>query len=117
MAVIICLPLLRQAMPCALPLAWDKTGSSKAARIAMMAMTTSSSMRVKARRLGARPTDTRAFRWPVSFIVICLMSTNLFHDQHLHGLVAGLQFEPQVVEYFFRGFLIRPAGSAPAHLD
>src|ERR1017187_7680642 len=45
-----CLPLLRQEAPCARCLARDNTGISIAARIAMMAMTTSSSISVKARR-------------------------------------------------------------------
>jgi hypothetical protein len=42
-----CLLLLMQAMPWALVLAFDRAGRSMPARIAMIAMTTSSSMRVK----------------------------------------------------------------------
>src|SRR5687767_14004162 len=52
MAMAICLPLFRQAMPLALAFAFPKAGSSMAARIAMMAMTTSSSIRVNAARAG-----------------------------------------------------------------
>src|SRR6185503_11490025 len=43
-----CLLLFRHMMPCALALALDKAGNSNAARIAMMAMTTSNSINVKA---------------------------------------------------------------------
>src|SRR5678809_485170 len=43
----ICLLLLTHAMPLALSLALDSAGSSIAARIAMIAITTSSSIRVK----------------------------------------------------------------------
>src|SRR5689334_4690154 len=45
----ICLKLFRHVALCALDLARLKTGSSNAARIPMMAMTTSNSIRVKAR--------------------------------------------------------------------
>src|SRR5258708_7455040 len=45
-----CLRLFMQEIRCALALAEDKTGSNSAARIAMMAMTTSSSTNVNARR-------------------------------------------------------------------
>ena len=44
----ICLLLLTQYASCALALARDNAGSSSAARIAMIAMTTSSSINVKA---------------------------------------------------------------------
>src|SRR5258706_1599408 len=44
-----CFILLRQEMPCALILALAKAGNNMAASIAIMAMTTSSSMRVKPR--------------------------------------------------------------------
>src|ERR1017187_592499 len=50
MATINCFPPFRHKIPCALCLALDSTGNNNAARIAMMAMTTSSSMSVKARR-------------------------------------------------------------------
>src|SRR6266568_7187293 len=43
-----CFRLLRQTMACALALARARAGKSKAARIARMAMTTKSSIRVKA---------------------------------------------------------------------
>src|SRR5262249_50806736 len=43
-----CFRLLRQAMPCALDLALVSAGRSMLARIAIIAMTTKSSMRVKA---------------------------------------------------------------------
>ena len=49
-ASMICLMLLRQAMDLAFSLAFDNAGSSIAARIAMMAMTTSSSIKVNARK-------------------------------------------------------------------
>src|SRR5438045_2960972 len=42
-----CLRLLRQLTPCALALALAKLGSNMAARIAMIAMTTNNSIRVK----------------------------------------------------------------------
>src|SRR5258707_13199148 len=41
--------LLRQEMPCALVLALDKAGNNNPARMAMMAMTTSNSIRVNPR--------------------------------------------------------------------
>ena len=41
--------LLRQEMPCALILALAKAGNNMAARMAMMAITTSNSMRVNPR--------------------------------------------------------------------
>src|ERR1035437_733728 len=50
MATINCFPPFRHKIPCALCLALDSTGNSNAARIAMMAMTTSNSISVKARR-------------------------------------------------------------------
>jgi len=43
--------LLRHTTACAVPLALLKAGSSSAARIAMMAMTTSNSTSVKARQI------------------------------------------------------------------
>jgi len=46
----ICLRLFTQAMRLAFSLAEARAGNSNAARIAMMAMTTSSSIRVKAHR-------------------------------------------------------------------
>src|SRR5208283_3655253 len=48
-AVIFCLLLLMHWMACALCLALASAGSSIAARIAIMAITTNNSMRVKAR--------------------------------------------------------------------
>ena len=48
MASIICLPRLKHNAPCALCLARDSAGNNIAARIAMMAMTTSSSIKVNA---------------------------------------------------------------------
>ncbi len=42
-----CFILLKHEMPCALILLCDRAGSSKAARMAMMAMTTSNSISVK----------------------------------------------------------------------
>src|SRR5262245_3034145 len=47
--VAICLALLRQAVARAFSRAWAKTGKRMAARIAMIAITTSSSIRVKPR--------------------------------------------------------------------
>src|SRR5579862_2199914 len=44
-----CLILFEQAVACALPLARDSAGSNVAAKIAMIAMTTNSSIRVKPR--------------------------------------------------------------------
>src|SRR5947208_2638589 len=49
-----CLVLLRQAMLNALDFAFASAGKSSPARIAIMAITTSSSMSVKARRRGGR---------------------------------------------------------------
>src|SRR5690349_19263940 len=46
-AMVSCLPLLRQLMPWAFCLARPSAGSSMAARMAMMAMTTSNSISVK----------------------------------------------------------------------
>src|SRR5438876_710273 len=46
---VVCLRLFRQTMACALAFARDKAGRSSPARIAMIAMTAKSSMRVKAR--------------------------------------------------------------------
>ena len=43
----ICFMLLKQEMPCARILAFDNAGNSIAARMAMMAMTTSNSISVK----------------------------------------------------------------------
>ena len=43
-----CFMLLRQPIVCALPLALDNAGSNSAARMAMIAMTTSNSIKVKA---------------------------------------------------------------------
>ena len=45
---LICLRLFMQTVRCALALALDKTGSNNAARMAMTAMTTSNSVKVKA---------------------------------------------------------------------
>ena len=49
MAVIICLPLLKHAAPCAFCFARESAGNSIAARMPIMAMTTSSSINVNAR--------------------------------------------------------------------
>src|SRR5262245_2171015 len=49
-----CLPLFMQKMPCDLDLDFESAGRSIAARIAMMAMTTSSSISVKPRRRFSR---------------------------------------------------------------
>src|SRR3974390_2460300 len=51
--VLNCLLLFRQMMPWALDLALLRAGSSIAARMAMMAITTSNSMSVNARQLAA----------------------------------------------------------------
>src|SRR5437867_815975 len=55
-----CLVLLRQEMPVPLHLALASAGNSRAARMAMMAMTTSNSMSVEARRfrVGPAPGDS-----------------------------------------------------------
>src|ERR1017187_2171322 len=45
-----CFTLFMHLMPCALTFARDKTGNSSAARMAMIAITTSNSINVKARR-------------------------------------------------------------------
>jgi len=45
----ICFRLLRQTVRCALDFAFDRTGSNKAARMAMTAITTRSSISVNAR--------------------------------------------------------------------
>src|SRR5208283_2043012 len=50
MAVIICLPLFKHAAPCALCFARESAGISIAARMPIMAMTTSSSIKVNARQ-------------------------------------------------------------------
>src|SRR6266699_1168677 len=60
-----CLRLLRQATSYALVLARERTGSSMAARIAIMAITTRSSIRVNARNGGTpRIGESREFRSP-----------------------------------------------------
>src|SRR2546421_1349978 len=61
-AVPICRPLDRQEIARAFSRAWTKTGNRIAVRIAMMAMTTSSSIRVKARRELARAEVKRNMR-------------------------------------------------------
>src|SRR4051812_22220809 len=53
----ICLRLLMHWMPCARIFAWLKAGNNKAARMAMMAITTRSSIRVKASRLFRIPSN------------------------------------------------------------
>src|SRR5437899_24192 len=55
-----CLRLLRQTMACALAFARARAGKSKAARIAIMAMTTKSSIRVKPRGDRQRRSETAA---------------------------------------------------------
>src|SRR2546422_1011944 len=58
-----CLQLLAQSTLSALALAFARAGNNKAARMAMMAMTTSSSMSVNARQPGhPRGTDERIIR-------------------------------------------------------
>src|SRR5947208_11206830 len=58
-----CLQLLAQSTLSALALAFASAGNNKAARMAMMAMTTNSSMSVKAAQPGhSRETDERIFR-------------------------------------------------------
>src|SRR5215469_13171359 len=54
LAMPICLRLLRQAVCCALRLARLRAGRSIAAKMAMMAMTTNNSIRVKALPFAAR---------------------------------------------------------------
>src|SRR6185436_4307952 len=49
-AIMICLPAFRHKTPCAFCLVLENVGNSSAARIPMMAMTTSSSISVNARR-------------------------------------------------------------------
>src|SRR5262245_12237801 len=57
-----CLPLFKQAIPCALVFALDNAGISIAARIAMIAITTSNSMSVKASFAGlVQPEEPSAF--------------------------------------------------------
>src|SRR5437016_12765619 len=53
-ASMICLELFRHMMPCALIFALLNAGSSNAARMAIIAMTTSSSIKVKAGRSRTR---------------------------------------------------------------
>src|ERR1035437_9066992 len=63
-----CLLLFRQEMLCALLLAFASAGSSIAARMAMMAMTTSSSISVKARIKNLKERFTEV--WLANFISI-----------------------------------------------
>jgi hypothetical protein len=55
MAVSICFQLFRHIVFFAAAFAWEKTGNRIAARIAMIAITTSNSIRVKARVLASMP--------------------------------------------------------------
>src|SRR5215469_11782347 len=68
-AVAICLRLLSQLADCALRLAEAKAGSNRAARIAMMAMTTNNSMRAKPRATRARDLDLSVQLCPTVFIL------------------------------------------------
>src|ERR1035437_3462374 len=65
----ICLSLLRQAIRCARILARVSAGSSNAARMPMMAITTSSSIRVKPMRACQRGFTADEFMRPVQVIV------------------------------------------------
>src|SRR5690349_542687 len=58
-----CLRLLRQLMPCALVLALARAGKSIAARMAIMAMTTRSSISVKPNSLQATVVERPALAW------------------------------------------------------
>src|SRR2546426_1629974 len=71
-----CFRLLRHVMPCAFVFALDSVGKSMDAKIAMMAMTTSSSMRVNARLESFGRHDT--------------FLADLAQDRH--ALFAGLKF-------------------------
>src|SRR5258708_3796372 len=62
-----CFILLTQCILAALAFALDKAGSSIAARIAMMAMTTSSSMSVKAALCGFSPNALGEFEKELSW--------------------------------------------------
>jgi hypothetical protein len=91
-AVPICLQLLTQAMVLDLSLALESAGSNIAARIAMMAMTTNSSIKVKADRAphfwDARPDVITALR---CFIVVPIeleLSTNPDHRLMTYGSYA-----------------------------
>src|ERR1035437_10337275 len=62
--MVICLPLSMQAMPWALILAFVKAGRSKAARMAIIAITTNNSISVKACLIGRRLAETVPLKWP-----------------------------------------------------
>src|SRR5947208_738483 len=65
-----CRLLLRQLMACALPLARDNAGKSIAARMAMIAMTTNSSISVKAiTEAGERRIQTETVFFTVTVIL------------------------------------------------
>src|SRR5271169_263273 len=78
-AVVICLTLLRQPVCCALRLAAASAGSNIAARMAMMAMTTSNSIKVKPER-----------RLETTRLVMCFQRGEI--SQHLN---AESQFRQQ----------------------
>src|SRR4051794_2802542 len=82
---LICLRLLKQVVRCPRALAFDKAGSSNAARMAMMAMTTSISMSVKPRRQVVAPA-----RFMASFY--------LFHHDEFDAFVTGLKFQTKLIE-------------------
>src|SRR5881392_1595143 len=101
MAVPICLVLESQAEARALSRAWANTGKRMAARIAMIAMTTRSSINVNARRLiaGTPSRDTRAL-WTRDLLlaVVCggcgghtaVRRSQPFSNRRLQLLLHGL---------------------------
>ena len=81
--------LLKQAMRLPFSLAFESAGRSIAAKIAMMAITTSSSIKVKAPRRSVWQGESnllRLFMWQVSFTVIISL---FLSNRAQGGLAAG----------------------------
>ena len=110
-AVCICFKLFMQVMACALVLACDNAGNSMAARMAMMAMTTSSSIKVKPSRqllngpflLGPKPSlaDLAAYH-PLWFI-----------PDQLGKTIPPLSNAPKVIAWMARVAQIGHGAPAP----
>src|SRR6266498_4070985 len=77
-----CFSLLWHRAPVAFIVAFDKAGKSKLARMAMMAMTTSSSMSVKPKRFSAQALAVRVLGWSI-FISLGVWVCALLYASHL----------------------------------
>jgi hypothetical protein len=76
--------LFRHDVPCALIFALDKAGRSKPASMAIIAITTSNSIKVKPFRLGTVPELLKLFG---IFILNLFLSLNLFQQPTHHWLL------------------------------